>query len=341
MPEIFGFRDLPMDALSAAVIGVGRIGSMSDAPFTSTDRSLTHLGAVLRSRMFDSVFAVDSDVARLERAADQWSNYQLRTCSNMSEVGPLDVAAICTPSDVRLDTVKQCLERGVRVLVIEKPLALTMAEATTIVDLCEEANVTLRVNFHRRFAPEFCRIRAMLPESIPRMVVMRYGKGLYNYASHHVDLLMDWFGEVASVQAISGEAGNGDPTLSFRCQMRSGFDAFILGMDGLNYDQFEVDIYYCDHRIELSAGGVEMRKYLPILGLYYPEYCHLGTPEVLSCGRRISGFDELYLAIGEYLSDRAPLPGCSGEEALWGLRILDAARTSARTGAVEMLEGRQ
>jgi scyllo-inositol 2-dehydrogenase (NADP+) len=321
--------------LTAVVLGLGRIGSAFDHAAATGTSPRTHLGAMLAAEAFGRVFAVDPDPARREAAGRRWNADAITFFADPHGLARIDVAALCTPAQLRLEALVGLMNSGTRIVVIEKPLALSIDEGERIVRLASDAGAEVRVNFHRRFDPGIQAARAALGEGFPHMVVMRYGKGLYNYASHHVDLLLDWFGGVESVQAIGSEiAGDGDPTLSFRCRMAAGFDAVVLGMCGLDYDQFEIDVFSADRRLELVSGGVEKRLYRPVADQYYAGYSHLGEPLAAAPSGQVSGFGELYSAIVAHLRDGKPLPGCTGAEALAGMRVLDAARRSAAQGGI-------
>ena len=51
-----------------------------------------------------------------------------------------------------------------------------------------------------------------------------------------------------------------------RCRMAAGFDAVLLGIDGLDYDQFELDFFFDTVRMELADGGTTPRVYHPVDG---------------------------------------------------------------------------
>jgi predicted dehydrogenase len=161
---------------------------------------------------------------------------------------------------------------------------------------------------------------------------MRYGKGLRNYGSHLVDLLIDWYGQVASVEAF-GLVGDGpDPALSFRCRMQARFDAVLLALSGLEYDQFEIDVFYRDRRLELRNGGCEKLIHRPVQGLYYPGYSQLGAPSDIVPPAPVTGLAILYSAVRDHLEQGAPLEGCLPEQALHGQVVLETALRSASKG---------
>lgn len=325
--------------ISAAVIGLGRIGSGYDHGRRASAPARSHLGAILDAGAFGRVVGVDPDSAARAAVGACWGD-SVVVAPTLPEGGEgFDVVALCTPSDRRLDLVAQCLDRGARVLVVEKPLSLDVDEARRIVQMAGDAGAELRVNFHRRFDPGIRAARAALGSVPPRLVVMRYGKGLYNYAGHHVDLLLDWFGPIAAVEAIGDDSGDADPVLSFRCRMAAGFDAVVLGLGGLDYDQFEIDVFLADRRLEMRAGGVEKLLYRPVADRFYAGYHHLGEPEAIAPTAPVAGLVDLYQAIAAHLEGGDQLPGCTGLEALAGLEVLAAARSSAAAGGAPIVLG--
>lgn len=323
---------------SVAVIGLGRIASGYDTGAAAGAVPRSHLGAILATPELRLVAAIDPDPAARDAARAQWklgAEVTLAAEVNMLPTG-IDVAVVCTPSALRRHVVSSLLDKGVRLLVVEKPLALSLAEARAVAALVEQAGADLRVNFHRRFDPRLTALRGQLAGQRPRLVVMRYGKGLYNYGSHLVDLMLDWFGPALEVQAIGTEHPGPEPTLSFRCGLEAGFDAVVLGLDGLAYDQCEIEVYLQDRRLELIGGGFAPSWQEAEAGRFYPGYAHLGDPTPAAEPGPVSGLAQLWAAMTRHPAER--LPGCTAAEALAGMRILDAARLSAAQGGVTLAQ---
>jgi predicted dehydrogenase len=219
-----------------------------------------------------------------------------------------------------------------RVIVIEKPLGTTLAQAQAVASRTRGTEAAVRVNFQRRFDPRFIAARAEFPGT-PRSIVFRYGKGLFNYGSHMVDLLIDWFGAIDYVQAIGFERHSGpDPSISFVCRMAAGFDATLVGFSGTDYDLFEGEIYFVDRMLSFSAGGAKWTRLTAVDSLYYPGYAHLAETGDRKAVASAGGLQELYSAISAFLLDRKPLAGCDIQSAVAGMVVLDAACRSARQG---------
>lgn len=318
--------------ISVAVVGLGRVGGQYLSAADGVPRS--HLGAVLAGEGFRVAAAIDSDPDARAACANAWPQIgQTRIDADLAAlpVGAADIITICTPPDQRLALATIALEKRPKVLVIDKPLALTLADGEEIVRRARQSGVTLRVNFQRAFDPGHDRARARAV-GYPVKVIARYSGGIFNYGSHLVDLLLQWFGPIARVAALDGLSDESDPRLSFRCVMEAGFEAVLIGINGVSYDQFECDILFADHRIELANGGVEKRYYEAVSDLHYPGYRQLKmSGEEISL---VHGLTQLYADIRNHMRDGTPLGGSDGKRALAGLTVIEAALRSARRGGV-------
>lgn len=86
-----------------------------------------------------------------------------QVCSDMDEFASSGVqAALVAPhSSVRLSVVEPLAERGIHAL-IEKPLAMTAAEAQRICEVCERCGVLCSVYHNRRWDADFLRVRQIV-----------------------------------------------------------------------------------------------------------------------------------------------------------------------------------
>lgn len=323
--------------IRAIVLGLGAIGSGSGAPAKFSSR--THVGAILATPGMSLVGAVDPSPDARARACEHWKfGPDIALVADIAEIpaGLIDIVVICAPSDTRKDTILAAIRLSPRVLIVEKPLARTQNEGRSLLAAARTAGSAVLVPFQRRFDARHAALRAMLSER-PVSIVARYGKGLLNYGSHFVDFLLSWFGSVSSVQSFGPMPEGVDPNVTFRCRMAMGFDAWAIGLNNLSYDQFEIDLFFPGSRVELRNGGVEILRHAPVQDLYYPGYAQLGEPQAIFPPAAVSGLPEMYLAVCDHLISGAALPGCSGEEALAGLAVLDGVRNSASRGGQEIL----
>jgi predicted dehydrogenase len=316
--------------ISVAVIGLGRVGCGEPPKAGGPVRS--HVGAVLNTPGLSLVAAADPSPQAREAARKIWNlPASVLLESSIDKLPATEVIVVAGPTAARREMVFAAIDRLPKVLIVEKPFAANFSDAAEIAERARKKNVAIRVNFNRRFDPGHRAFRDAMTGD-PKLVVLRYGKGLFNYASHMVDLLIGWFGTIVSVQALGPEPQADDPSLTFRARMTRGFDAVFIGIDGLNYDQFEAEFYFVDGKLELAAGGVEKRRYRAIADRYYPGYPQLGSGEEIMPAQLVGGFSELYRSVADHLTRGAPLAGCTAEDALHGMAVLDAALASAHSG---------
>ena len=308
-----------------AVIGLGQAGCGYD--FFGSQPLRSHVG-VSRQLGFEVTGLVDPNLYAHEQLSERFPDLsQVRRYRAIEDLEPghHEVIVLATPPDNRYEQIKQCLDLGPRVIIIEKPLALTADDAQEIMSLFSACTTEARVNFHRRFDPSHVAARKQITEDVKR-VVMSYGKGLFNYGSHLIDLLIDWFGEVQVVNAIVGFGNETNP--SFLCHTASGVEVFISGFDGLEYDQFEIDVYMQRKKMEISAGGCCMRVLHGTPGKYYPGYTHLGDPSIIRTPGPVSGLPELYESVSGFLESNKELGGCKLGAAAHGIATLEAVAIS-------------
>ena len=118
-----------MGKLRIAVFGVGYMGKFHAEKFGATDSA-------------DLVAVVDSDASRArETDYKPW-------------LGKIDAACVAVPTKFHFQVVKDCLEAGVHVLV-EKPMATTLAEADALLGLAAKKSLVLQVGHLQRFNPAF------------------------------------------------------------------------------------------------------------------------------------------------------------------------------------------
>ncbi len=126
-----------------AVIGVGYMGKFHAEKFAA-------------SAAADLVAVADADAARAAQIAGALG------CGHVSDYrellpphfSGLDAACVAVPTAKHYEVVSACLEAGVHVLV-EKPLARTLAEADALLELARARSLVLQVGHLQRFNPAF------------------------------------------------------------------------------------------------------------------------------------------------------------------------------------------
>ncbi|MHB9004280.1 MAG: Gfo/Idh/MocA family protein, partial [Coriobacteriia bacterium] len=122
--------------LKAAVVGAGAMG-----------RHHTRiLGAMVDVELG---YVVDPDS---ERAGALAGPVGAQTVGSIQDLPDLDIAVVATPTESHLEIASALMDSGVSVLV-EKPLALNVEQATALVARAKDRGVTLAVGHVERFNP--------------------------------------------------------------------------------------------------------------------------------------------------------------------------------------------
>jgi UDP-N-acetyl-2-amino-2-deoxyglucuronate dehydrogenase len=121
----------------------------------------THLQALARLPGAQIVGMSDISAERgAARAAQVGCRFFVDHRALLAELRP-DVAVICTPHPFHAPIALDCFEAGAHVLV-EKPMAVEVAEADTMIAGAEAAGRILAVNFQQRFRPAIASVRQLI-----------------------------------------------------------------------------------------------------------------------------------------------------------------------------------
>ncbi len=184
-----------MTRLRAAVIGVGSLGQ--------------HHARVLASLPDVRLVAVVD--AKPERAAEVAARHETVAVSDARQVlGLVDLVSIAVPTEAHVAVAMPFIEAGVAVL-LEKPLAASVADAERVVAAAAARGVTLATGHSERFNPAVAVAQPLIHD--PRFIeVHRLGvfpdrsldiDVIFDLMIHDLDLLLALVrSEVVSVEAV-------------------------------------------------------------------------------------------------------------------------------------------
>jgi predicted dehydrogenase len=161
---------------------------------------------------------VDLDWDRLNHVHTRYPGIPLATDDyrQLFDSG-LDGVIVSTPPETHHDIVTDCLENGLHVLV-EKPLAITSAEARRMVQLASHHDRILMVGHTFEYNPAVRALRALIDDNelgdIHYIDAVRVGLGLFHpnlnvvwdLAPHDISILIYLLGELPTSVAARGSA---------------------------------------------------------------------------------------------------------------------------------------
>lgn len=229
-------------------------------------RGLHHAAAFHAHPRFQVVGVCDIDRARAEAAAARYGQPEVGTdAAEMARRLRPDVFCFCTLPDLRLPMIRAGIEGGARLIAMEKPIALTSAEAMRIRQELEAAGVKAVVSHQHRYGAHYQRVREIIASGALGRVHTVYGTAtgwLMHMASHLIDY-MRWFNQEAEAEwAIAQAAGRGKLSDNHPSpDYLAGFIHFANGVRGVIEcgagapDVPEVDYWWRKARI--GAQGTE------------------------------------------------------------------------------------
>ena len=228
-----------MDKTRIAVAGAGIIG-------------LAHIGVTQKSTTCRLCAIVDPSPAAVDVAARAGVPLY-RSLDELIAHDRPDGVILATPNPLHVPQALQCIAAGLAVL-LEKPIAPTVAEARTLVDAADAAGARLLIGHHRAHSPIMAKARQVLQSGQLGRLVAVMGSATFfkpdQYFAdgpwrtqpgggpilinliHEVHNLRMLCGEVVAVQAFASNAMRGfavEDTVSINLRFASGaLGTFLL-----------------------------------------------------------------------------------------------------------------
>src|SRR5579862_5021743 len=139
-----------MSRIGIGVIGIGVAAANAHLPVLSV------------SQDFELLAIMDLDPARLEYAKGRWPiQYAYTELAALLARPEIGAVVVSTPPDSHLAITQAALEHGKHVLV-EKPLASTLPQTLSMIEMAKARGVSLCVGHEKRFHPTFEKVRGLL-----------------------------------------------------------------------------------------------------------------------------------------------------------------------------------
>lgn len=160
------------ERMKVAVIGTGHLGKAHARIYAALDT-------------VDLVAVCDTNETAGQAIADQYHTRYVRDYRAL--LADVDAVSIATPTVNHHEVTCGCLQAGVHVLV-EKPIARTLAEADEMIALAAEKNLTLQVGHIERFNPAFVLLQQQLRQPY---FFEAHRLGIFTPRSLDIDVVMD------------------------------------------------------------------------------------------------------------------------------------------------------
>ena len=270
-------------------------------------------------------------------------------------LGHAEAAIVASPSSEHAAQARLALEHGCHTLV-EKPLALTAAEADPLVALADERGLVLGVAMNLRFHPGVIAVReAVLSGAIGRPLVARawfgswlpgwrpgtdyrqsysarreLGGGVLLDAIHEIDYLTWVLGPISSVSAVLATVSDLEIDVEDVAQLQLGFASGAQGVLSLDYLDRSYD-RGC--RIVGSEGTVAWSWPAGLVTVHDQD----GAAHETAVPAEATGTYPAEVAAFITAAEQHTTAATSAVEGRHALQVVDAARDSAASRAVVTL----
>lgn len=176
--------------INAALIGLGNIAWKYDANKLNSLFALSQAGAIMRRSDMRLLGGCSPNLEDC-KAFEKWAGlpYYQTPEALLGTLQP-DFVGICSPTALHYEHVKLCLERGVKIIWLEKPPAENVWQVNELAQLAEGVQATVCVNYFRRYLPQYQKLRAILQNQMVgkcHSLRILYSPGISSNGIHLLD----------------------------------------------------------------------------------------------------------------------------------------------------------
>jgi len=328
--------------LSVGILGLGQIAQGYDDP--DKPAITTHIKACLDDPRLRVAWIADADSAQAAKVKQKWNlRADIVAPATLLAKRP-DILCIATPDDTHAVTLHAAFLSPPRLILCEKPLALTLDDARAGVAAGATAGTPIAVNFMRRALPGVAAWLAAARSgawAAPLAARLTYCRGLRHNACHGFDLIGAAFGAedvaVSDARVTATDFSESDPTVSAAITLQSNgarIPIALTGVDRARLLMFEVDILFTEGRLRIwNEQGLRLQIFTRA-----PSSAKGVAPE-LHCQSEFHDHPARHLALvwrnlADHLLAGAPLL-CPAADTLNGMALVEAVASAPRAFARE------
>lgn len=226
------------------IIGCGRIASTIDdevdfSNYQIIRAPMCHAGAYVEVPRTEIVAAADVIEEKLQDFGQRWGVTNLYAdYEEMLAKEDLDIVSIGTRPQHHADITVKVAEAGVKGILCDKPLTVSMAEADRMVEVCEKHGVNTVTNHSRFWHPAYLKAKELLDKGAIgelRTITTQAGGGLLNMGTHLFHLMRLYAGDVAWVSATVPNQTGGDDAGIATIMFESGVTGLVDSVNSLGF----------------------------------------------------------------------------------------------------------
>jgi len=195
----------------------------------------------------------------------------------------LDLVSVCTRNDEHVEPVIMAAEAGVKGILCEKPIAMTLLEAEKMIEACDKAGAKLSVEHSMRFEKNYRRMKELIESGeigeLRRITILYTGDqgSLLNNATHAMDAFRFYAGDAdwvfAHLERDLNRKDNNREDVTAYIRFKNGVRGTYISGAGTDY-RYESII------LEGSKGKIEALAFdgwRPLIRVWHCEKHGVGT----------------------------------------------------------------
>lgn len=317
----------------AAVIGCGGVGA-EEWNFPKEIRPETHAASLNDHPRVDLAALVDMDEMKLKRAGKYFKGVPLfNSAGEMFKKIKPDIVSVASNSGSHAALVKMAASHKTKAILCEKPIAESIKQAEEMIKICKKNESLLFINHQRRFDPLFWQWRKNVKKGMLGKIIQAncyYYNGLFNSATHVVDLLRFFLGEADWVSGLLNRQTSwkkGDDNMEAMIKFKNGTMATLQTLPK-NYGVSDYFFYGEKGYFAIKNLGYEVEYKKLAKNKYCKGFFQL-SDNIKKQGKPRSLMEQVANHIISCLDGREK-PVSRGEDGLAALKILFAIKKSAK-----------
>ncbi len=271
------FKGVP--TYSVGLIGCGRVGALLEED-PLRHKPASHLGGIRKiPGKVKSISLCDIDEERLFHCRDHWDIPNIYTdYQELLQCEKPDIVVIATWTSTHREIACHAAERGVKGIVLEKPVASDLNAAREIINTCRRYGVKLVVNHERRWEGVYRKVRDIVVQQTLGPLKFIYanvlaqssvkgdfetvldgvgGGTLLHDGTHLVDMIRFFNGDIA---VVNGHIQRESPeyavetTATALMRAENGVNICLEAGGMREYFNFELDLQFAKGRIKIGNG---------------------------------------------------------------------------------------
>lgn len=246
--------------IKTLICGLGQIGMGYDLNLDNNQFILTHARSVSLNPKFDLIAGIDIDKKRREIFSKHYKRPAYEDISEFSGFDSIDFLIISSSTSNHKKVFDDAIKIiKPKIILCEKPLSYDLDESKAMVDICRDMKIKLFVNYMRRSDPGAIKLKEIIDCEYSEFLfkgIAWYSKGFFNNASHLLNLLEFWFGDVKSFQIIKAgrfwDASDPEPDVLIEFQ---NAQIIFLSCWEEHFSHYTIELLCSKGRVRYEYGG--------------------------------------------------------------------------------------